>query len=325
MNAQRLIPVALFALGSSMVMGDEIEFDPPGMATSGDFHDEDNWVGGDVPGVDDRAYIPDGLTCNVVLDGQTTEFTVDSVRVEGTLAIAAGITLVLEDDENVGFCPACSPHDFHHHIDGKIDIGWSTGSPGILKFTDNDQKLVGDGEITGDGAASDPDDLAIIEIDAGIALTNQLADTGLTGHLSIKGLTGGTNGIFRNEGLVSPGDRGIIVLEGTTIIEDISGAEWEVVCTDSRIYFRRDHTDSDKLSGDFVHTGSGVFYFDEDITTCGTWVRNACGGVEFVNDNEVFRYHNHSSTINCVNPDATHSSSCSDPYTLDTDIAANCG
>jgi len=91
-----------------------------------------------------------------------------------------------------------------------------------------------------------------------------------------------------------------------TVVDDLTGAEWGVGLCGARITFERAATG---LDGDFIHgieSGNhGVFAFEADVETCGTYKRLSCrGSFEFENSAE-FRYaayETNAGIFACTNP-----------------------
>lgn len=290
------------------------------MTTSGNFNVGTNWSPSGVPGAGDRIVIPSTKTCTVTADA-----TVDTMDVEGTLDIEPGVTLTLEND-NHNDCPGggtpghqCGPDD--SEVSGAVQLFLDDDEGGVLFFDAEDHVVSGTGSIWGQSA-----DHCFIQIEGDLVLTNQLATAlkGIRGSLTIDGLSGSTDGMLINEGIVEA--ESIIVVNA--VIDDIEGALWITGCKDT-MHFKQGSTD---LEGDFTEDdndflgGPGTFRFDLDIKTCGAYRRS--GGAIDVATDVVFQFVEFEDLTgiggSCGNPGTplNNPPNCSLPYEVDADVAA---
>ena len=153
MNTRMSGAIGLSALlaCAGVTHSDVLTFQP----SSGDFHDEDNWLHSEnntgVPTHDDRIVIPDQKICDVVANGQVVSFTIDTMNIAsgGTLNIDAGITLILQnDDDNI---PSLGSDD-HSKVDGTLNVGHQTNGGGTLvvkAMNDPEHVFAGNGTMLG--------------------------------------------------------------------------------------------------------------------------------------------------------------------------------
>ena len=306
-----------------------------------DFSNINNWVDKDgvkllaVPGHDDRAIIPADQQAELK-DGVT--ITIDTLRIEkdgndrGELVIEGTGNLILENDDlNCGLgtpFPSCSTVD-NSLIDGTLllqtkDAG-GVGAAGKLTFKVSNHIIAGVGQIT-----SSKKPRAVIEIDGDITFTNELDQDGwgINGAFEINGLSGATHdGKIINSGIVeswSSFSQDIII---DAVTEDEDDGRWIASCP-ARITFKR----AAILSGDFEDSGNfgingGTFQFDADITTCGTYFRSGCGGLEF-NNNASFIYSIFDDLgSGCINPGSSILFTCGGAWKREApDVPGpNCG
>ncbi len=293
----------------------------------GDWTD-DNWDNGN-PTADDRAVINDGT---VDIDDDEV---VDTIVLgeDGGLRIYGPGSLTLDnDDHNAHECPTSPPQPNCTIRDDSIVNGWlelraPSGDAGDLIFTTNNHIFEGTGRI------EDIKQGGRIEIDPDIYFMNRLTDesgwAGIHGSVYIFGHTGGTvDGEFRNEGRVQANSKGPeFTLTIDAVTKDNSNAEWITSC-EAVLLFKREALD---LEGDFtddppgIRAGSGIFDFEADIWTCGTFTRNGCCGIEV--DDTSFSYATYVSTADpvCSNPGTSETSptDCDDPWTVSSDVTAS--
>lgn len=280
-----------------------------------------NWVGGVLPGAGDRVVIPAGKTCN--LDISTT---VDTLEIEGTLNILAGMTLELENDDHNhctgGPFPSCPQRDNHLvDGDGTVNIGEdiANGDAVLIVVSNDIHVFSGTGRVAGLHVESE------LQIDTDVTLVNQL-DTdggGIRGSMIIRGLTGGdAPGGILNEGLVEA--KGTMVIAENTIIADVTDARWHVSCKTEMIF----DEGATNLEGDFVHynTASGIpepgaFVFNESVHTCGAYIAEACGTIDVDEANDVtFSFATLDVEQFCDSCDTCPATpTCANPYVVETD------
>lgn len=296
--------LAGFAIG-------EVKTFQPG---SGSWSTGSNWDPVGVPTEADRVVIPDDTVCNI-----NTTAHADTLEIEagGTLNILSDQSLSLDNDNNnVG-----GGDPDNSIIDGILFI---TGGddPGIFYTYQQSHWISGDGRIQGE------DVNALVEIGAGTTLTN-LLDTvgeGFYGGMTIKGRAGigEPNGEFANEGRVDANNRLTIVLDSTTILDDVEGAWWGISYNNSRIEFRREALN---LEGD-IETGgcttTFLLIFKADVKTCGELIYNYAG-IDIQNSS-TFEYATFSGTQ--PNPGTAMKSptDCETPWVCtEDDMGAGCG
>lgn len=298
----------------------EIKTFQPG---EGSWHAVQNWSPSGVPTASDRAVIPAGKICRINSEDAIADTIVvgKSGVIVGCLYIHPGCTLTLENNNNN---IDAAPDD--HEINGSVVMLRNPSGPptagGSIAFTSLDHRVHGDGIIAG----SHPT-LCVVSIAANIKLINRLnqAEHGIRGSMTIAGLTGTTNGKFRNEGLVEASAKGTIVLASTTILEDTSGALWSIGDCWSSLVFDREAVN---LNGDFKHPSGqgGLFRFNENVKTCGAYTRN-CGSID-VASGKTFRYVVFSAgTGNCGNPGSATGDliTCNAPFVVSDDaIGVSC-
>jgi len=319
MSRNRILPVVAFVLvGLCGYAGADTKTFQP---SRGDWNNQANWSPQGVPTGTTRVIIPAGRICNVNVDATADTVVVQSIGGnDGELTIDAGETLTLEN--NTDNVPAFGPFTPDHSIvDGVLVLEYngSTGQSGVLSFVASSNHVVsGTGTILGGGAEYGAG--CEIRIAATKKFTNQLAafGKGIRGGLRIVGQTqsGQTNGTFRNEGYVKA--NGLMILEDTTILEDIDGARWVANCKDVMV-FRREAL---ALLGDFEHNtddgsgGFGTFEFEQTIKTCGAYKRLACGCADVWPDAS-FQYAEFVSS-HCSNP-GIGGGTCNDPFVITED------
>jgi hypothetical protein len=220
-------------------------------ATSGNWSQGSNWTPSGVPAQTDRAVIPSGKTCTV--DG---DFDVDTVDVEGELIVGAGNTLTLHNtQDNV----AADPDD--SIINGTLLLQQSGGELDIASAT---HAFTGSGLLQGEAVSCK------ISIAHNITLVNKMSGAFLGSMTIDSTLTPSPSyGTFQNDGKVWA--LGTIVLAQNPLLEDSDSAEW-FLDDGAHIEFHR----AANLKGEFVGSSCGTFEFEDVITTCGTWTRNAC-------------------------------------------------
>lgn len=272
-----------------------------------------NWDPDGVPTAADRVIIPTGKVCAIDDDDALA----DTVVIQGTgqLIIDAGFTLTLDNDnDNTAADPDNS------EIDGTLFITGG-GTPAALYIIDGHHLTGGDGQILGDDVA------ALVEIAANTILINQMDEVGggFAGGMTIKGRTqsGQTNGTFRNEGRVTALDRNTIVLDTTTILDDIEGAWWGIGYTNSKLEFRREAL---TLEGDVETTGCTTTYmliFKASIKTCGELIYNG-RGIDLQNSS-TFEYATFSGSEPNPGTASKFPTDCTAPWLCDEDdMGAGC-
>jgi hypothetical protein len=293
-------------------------------SVSNNFHDAGNWTPNGVPTHDDRVVIPSGETCNVVANGATVEFTIDTMEVDGVLNIDDGITLILEnDDDNVaggGLGPS-SPDDTT--IDGIVNVGASSGGTLFVKML---WPTLAEHVFGGDGTLRGFDD-SVIRILGGDVFTSLLGASGANGIMGSFTIDTGSSATatFNNEGRIVADNNGLIVLDQFLILDDIADAIWEVngTCQTgfSEMQFHRAAT----IDGDFVTDSHACFHFFEDVKTCGALVDEFCNGLE-VESGVVFSYADYVGGMFCTNPgtDPGGVVDCDNPYTYDENDPLYC-
>lgn len=312
--------------------------------TSGDFEEPTFWTPNGVPDADDRIIIPAGKLCNVNANAavDTIEILTDGTDGDGNLTIKSGVTLTLDNDNHN--CPSpgpgCPAAPQHSIIDGQLDlVGDPNSGDAVLEITNATHEFTGDGRIFGNFG----DDSRIV-IATDLKLINKMATIGggIRGGLTVVGQTGGTNrGILRNEGIVSTDAAQVTGTANDNVIidaniEDNSSAVWVTDCTGT-MEFKHGNTDmkglfTDRYSGyGFIGFGidGGTFKFNATVRTCGTYEREGCGGLTFLNNAE-FKYASFSGS--CTNPDTNGTSSdtpnnCSGTdqfFIVNTNEAADC-
>lgn len=325
-----------------VTIGDVLEFTAD---DNNDFHNPLNWEdsGGNTgaPTDDDRIWIPENLVCNVVADGGTVEFTIDTMKIDedGVLNIANGVTLILEnDDDNVdfGFGPVLPDHSI---VNGEVNVGSGAGG-GTLHVqalwpgaTYNEHIFGGDGKVDGVG------DRSVIEIGEDQIFVNQLGgagdDNGIFNWFKFRANDGAAT--FNNEGRVVA-DIGDISFESTLDLEDAVGAIWGVDDCEHEMKFAQSAT----LAGDFVmfsdddgtgSDGGGEFWLSVaniTIDTSGTLVvEQSCPFQQWtLASGCTFEYETFdcslapSSCATCTNPCDT----CTGPYQVtSSETIGSCG
>ena len=308
------IASACVTLGFCGMAGADIKtFEP----SSGSWHTPEDWAPDGVPTASDRAVIPSGKTCNIDSANAIADTIV--VASTGVLNINPGRTLTLENNNNN---IDSAPDD--HEINGEVRLLQDTGTPptagGTLAFTSLDHRVDGDGKIEGHSET-----LCKITSAAGSKVINRLDASlqGVRGSLTVEGLTGATNGKFRNEGLVEVAGDGI-VLASTTILEDTSGALWSIRACKGRMTFNRE---SLGLNGNFFHTYNlhGQFVFNESVKTCGTYTRN-CGGI-VIASGRTFKFVSFvDGSGSCGNPGSAGGAdppTCNDPFVVSASVSGS--
>ncbi|MFM9996312.1 MAG: hypothetical protein ACKVU4_10990 [Phycisphaerales bacterium] len=303
-----IIASACVTLGlCGMAAADIKTFQP----NTGTWHDEDNWSPTGIPTAADRAVIPAGKTCNIDSDDAIADTIV--VASTGLLYIYPSYTLTLENNNNN---IDSAPDD--HEINGDVVMLVNPSGPptagGSIAFTSLDHRVDGDGTVWGDNPT-----YCVVSIAANIKLINRLAEAGqgMRGSMTIEGLTGTTNGKFRNEGLVEADGKGHIILASTTILEDISDAFWNIGDCFSHMTFERE---SLNLNGDFTHVDNGRYHFNQSVKTCGTYTRN-CGWID-VGSGKTFSYVEFvDGSGSCGNPGSATGDpvTCNAPYVVSAD------
>ncbi len=277
---------------------------------TGAWHVAGNWIPSGIPAGTDRVEIPTGKTCDIQANAIADTIVVASTAV---LNIHPGYTLTLENDtEHSGF-----PDDSDIIGTVVLLVNNPPTAGGSIAFTAHEHHLLGDGAIRGQNPT-----LCKITIAAGIKVRNFLAGSGkgIRGSMTIEGLTGGTNGKFRNDGLVEADAKGTITLASTTILEDASGADWSIGDCYSSMVFNRE---SLGLLGDFFgYSGAGgQFVFNESIKTCGTYTRH-CSNID-VGSGKTFSYVIFvDGAGSCGNPGSTSGAdppTCASPYVVSSD------
>jgi hypothetical protein len=269
----RIILLAVAVLGTAGAASAGVKTFDPQSSTSGLWNTPGDWSPSGVPTEADRAVIPSGKTCLVA----GTDGVADTIEVSGTLNIAAGRKLTLDNDnDNVAGTPDNSV------VNDEVVLEWASGGS-TLKFDENDHEVTGSGRI--EGRHTD----CKIQIAAGTTLTNQLSATGegVRHILTIEGLSGNPNGTYFNSGLTEA-ERGIIVLASTTILDDDAGATWGLRCF-GIMEFHRTAVDLVGNFTNFSDSDHGVFDFYQSVQTCGTFTRNY-GGIT-IHSNKFFRYY----------------------------------
>jgi hypothetical protein len=270
-----MLGVAVVAAMNSVTGADIFTFDG---SNSTDFNDPENWDQNAVPDDGDRIVIPADKLCEVMADGETTEFTVDTFEIQsdpngiltpGDLRINPGITLIVENDDKNITCnpppaPSCAQYDAYL-VNGTVTLASQGGSAGTLVFTSSALHVIGgEGEIVGQIGA-------VVSIDADVVVRNALdvESGGFFGDMLIDGVegTGGSaDGAFDNFGRVEAGTLQIIQLSYTTLVGDAEGALWK---TDDcgKLQFDADAPD---LLGDFALGDCGNLEINAWVRTCGT-------------------------------------------------------
>jgi hypothetical protein len=281
---------SMAAIGSATPArtGSVVEFDNDGGGGDGKWSTDTNWVGDSKPTAADRAYIPSGLTCTV----DTTAATADTLQVDGTLNIAAGMVLTLEnDDDIVGGAGADNSA-----VDGDIAL---QGTSSALRLSVADHTFAGSGTLRGEA------DAAKIQILGGLTFTSEIL---IKGQLTVEKRSGTGSPTFDNQFQVwSNVDGGTITLGSNLLLADVdddpSDFEWRVGDSsggfDAAMRFLKSNG---SLNGDFKveQAGSQLIMSETsgaevDVATtgilemdCDTSVFIASSGSSFAHDNDNF-------------------------------------
>jgi hypothetical protein len=259
---------SMAAIGSATPArtGGVIEFDNDGGGGDGKWSADTNWIGDSKPTAADRAYIPSGLTCTV----DTTAATADTLQVDGTLNIAAGMVLTLEnDDDIVGGAGADNSA-----VDGDIAL---QGTNSALRLSVADHTFAGSGTLRGEA------DAAKIQILGGLTFTSEIL---IQGQLTVEKRSGTGSPTFDNQFRVwSNVDGGTITLGSDVNLADDgdAGDFWKVgdasgEAAASMMFLR---TPDAALSADFVLEYAGSqFVTLQPPPTPGPLHNPTCASVE---------------------------------------------
>jgi hypothetical protein len=227
----------------------------------------------------------------------TADITIDSIEIQNQIQgptevfVNPGVTLTLENDDNnlpaSECCPAGLPD--HNVFNGHLILEHSLAFGGSRLVLENTHNIHGTSRHI-IGWHSD----CAIEIADGKTVTSDLAGSGgfIGGSLTIESPG---SAVLVNEGGVRAykplvAADGFLVIDASVQIDDAAGAFWEVAGVDVSLEFNTEATD---LEGDFIHTinlGAGTFVINEDISTCGAYIRNCCDGKFDIASGKVFEF-----------------------------------
>ena len=337
-----LCAIAGFAAGSH---ADIFEFTGGTNGEGTDFADHENWQINDlnppanpneeIPGPDDRIIIPDGLTC-IISNNQTAnsgdpDYTIDSMEVYEKLILATDVRLELENDDancEPGIGQSCGSVDHSVIVEGAQVL---LDEDSALYFSTGSHIISGDDDDGGEVTYNSSNWSAAIEIDDGVAVTNQLGfgqtviDNTRGFHLgdtTFKAVGASAVGTFVNEGVVKAW--GAVVFEDDIDIEDICGARWTFECNSSITVERN----ADELEGDFIGICGGELICKAIVATCGEFIRNGLNlSFPVAAANHYFSYVEFSAGDweDCDNPCTTcpNTPDCTDPYEVDDDVVCS--
>jgi hypothetical protein len=211
-------------------------------------------------------------------------------------------------------CPA-PPDD--SIFGGYIHLSWHVQTGGSSLVLTNDHTFTGAYGIIGEHS-----DCTLVIADAKV-LTSELAGDsgGISGSLTIE--SDGGSAVLVNEGRVIAHEPtvsadGILVIDESVQFDDGVGATWEIGGVDVQLVFNAEATD---LEGDFIHTvlvGAGTFVINEDIRTCGSYIRNCCDGKFDLASGKTFEFVTYDDGPNDCEPKHTESGTlqCGSNYAL---------
>jgi hypothetical protein len=202
-----------------------------------------NWDLGHVPDATERAIIPTGLTCYVDYSAAVA----DRVRIEGTgtLNIKASSKLTLDSDGTTSEVAASG---------SKIQL---LGSGAELAFISHAATISGPGELNGQDAG------ALLTVD-GVALTNALSSTGITGKMQI--VNGSSNGTFINQGIVDANASGVLAVSINNVQSTSSDRRWRSTAAGAKLDFS---------AGSYTSMAGGLYLMAGEIEVNGTALTTA--------------------------------------------------